>query len=81
MNKLLSNAEIGIDLGTANTLVYSKSKGIAVNEPSVVAIDLVTNKVLAVGMEAKEMIGKTPDKIVAIRPLKDGVIADYDTNN
>jgi rod shape-determining protein MreB len=78
VNKLLSNAEIGIDLGTANTLVYSKSKGIAVNEPSVVAIDLVTNKVLAVGMEAKEMIGKTPDKIVAIRPLKDGVIADYD---
>jgi rod shape-determining protein MreB and related proteins len=78
VNKLLSNAEIGIDLGTANTLVYSKSKGIAVNEPSVVALDLVTNKILAVGTEAKEMIGKTPDKIVAIRPLKDGVIADYD---
>ena len=76
---MLSNAEIGIDLGTANTLVYSKNKGIAVNEPSVVAIDTVTNKVLAVGMEAKEMIGKTPEKIVIIRPLKDGVIADYDT--
>jgi rod shape-determining protein MreB len=75
---MLSNAEIGIDLGTANTLVYSKNKGIAVNEPSVVAIDTVTNKVLAVGTEAKEMIGKTPEKIVAIRPLKDGVIADYD---
>ena len=76
---MLSNAEIGIDLGTANTLVYSKNKGIVVNEPSVVAIDSVTNKVLAVGTEAKEMIGKTPEKIVAIRPLKDGVIADYDT--
>jgi len=75
---MLSNVEIGIDLGTANTLVYSKNKGIAVNEPSVVAIDTVTNKVLAVGKEAKEMIGKTPEKIVAIRPLKDGVIADYD---
>jgi rod shape-determining protein MreB and related proteins len=75
---MLSSAEIGIDLGTANTLVYSKNKGIAVNEPSVVAIDTVTNKVLAVGTEAKEMIGKTPEKIVAIRPLKDGVIADYD---
>ena len=62
---MLSNAEIGIDLGTANTLVYSKNKGIAVNEPSVVAIDTVTNKVLAVGTEAKEMIGKTPEKIVA----------------
>ena len=76
---MLSNAEIGIDLGTANTLVYSKNKGIAVNEPSVVAIDSVTNKILAVGQEAKEMIGKTPEKIVAVRPLKDGVIADYDT--
>src|SRR6478672_2093836 len=75
---MLSNAEIGIDLGTANTLVYSKNKGIAVNEPSVVAIDTVTKKVLAVGMAAKEMIGKTPEKIVTIRPLKDGVIADYD---
>lgn len=75
---MLSAAEIGIDLGTANILVYSKTKGIVLNEPSVVAIDTVTKNVLAVGHEAKEMIGKTPGKIVAIRPLKDGVIADYD---
>ncbi|OIK11019.1 rod shape-determining protein [Bacillus sp. MUM 116] len=75
---MLSNSEIGIDLGTANILVYTKNKGIALNEPSVVAIDTVTKRVVAVGSEAKEMIGKTPEKIVAIRPLKDGVIADYD---
>ncbi|MGE7602705.1 rod-share determining protein MreBH [Peribacillus sp. NPDC097675] len=75
---MLSNTEIGIDLGTANTLVYSKNKGIIFNEPSVVAIDIVTNKVLAVGLEAKNMIGKTPGHIVATRPLKDGVIADFD---
>ncbi|CAM3708038.1 rod-share determining protein MreBH [Mesobacillus zeae] len=75
---MLSQSEIGIDLGTANTLVYSKNKGVALNEPSVVAIDTETKKVLAVGKEAKEMIGKTPGKIVAIRPLKDGVIADFD---
>ncbi|PLR94806.1 rod-share determining protein MreBH [Bacillus sp. T33-2] len=75
---MLSTSEIGIDLGTANTLVYSKNKGIALNEPSVVAIDTETKNVLAVGKEAKEMIGKTPGKIVAIRPLKDGVIADFD---
>lgn len=75
---MLASSEIGIDLGTANILVYSKSKGIALNEPSVVAIDTVTKNVLAVGQEAKEMIGKTPGKIIAIRPLKDGVIADFD---
>lgn len=75
---MLSTTEIGIDLGTANILVYSKNKGIALNEPSVVAIDTETKQVLAVGKEAKEMIGKTPGKIVAIRPLKDGVIADFD---
>ncbi|MFY4773609.1 rod-share determining protein MreBH [Metabacillus sp. RGM 3146] len=75
---MFSNSEIGIDLGTANTLVYSKNKGIVLNEPSVVAIDTETKTVLAVGAEAKNMIGKTPGKIVAIRPLKDGVIADYD---
>ena len=75
---MLSNTEIGIDLGTANTLVYSKNKGIVFNEPSVVAIDIETNKVLAVGVDAKNMIGKTPGNIVAIRPLKDGVIADFD---
>ncbi|MEH7073409.1 rod-share determining protein MreBH [Neobacillus drentensis] len=75
---MLSTFDIGIDLGTANILVYSKNKGIAINEPSVVAIDTVTKNVVAVGIEAKEMIGKTPEKIVAIRPMKDGVIADYD---
>ncbi|MEK4534307.1 rod-share determining protein MreBH [Peribacillus butanolivorans] len=75
---MLSNTEIGIDLGTANTLVYSKNKGIVFNEPSVVAIDIETNKVLAVGVDAKNMIGKTPGNIVAIRPLKDGVIADFE---
>jgi rod shape-determining protein MreB len=70
---------IGIDLGTANTLVYFKQREeIVLNEPSVVAVDKDTRKVLAVGMEAKEMIGKTPDHIVAVRPLREGVIADYD---
>ncbi|MDM5226124.1 rod-share determining protein MreBH [Cytobacillus sp. NJ13] len=76
---MINTSEIGIDLGTANILVYSKTKGIILNEPSVVAIDTETKKVLAVGKEAKEMIGKTPGRIIAIRPLKDGVIADYDT--
>lgn len=75
---MLSNFDIGIDLGTANILIYIKNKGISVNEPSVVAIDTVTKNIIAVGSEAKEMIGKTPEKIVAIRPLKDGVIADFD---
>lgn len=69
--------KIGIDLGTANTLVFIPGKGIVVNEPSVVAVSLVDNKVLAVGNEAKEMLGRTPDTIVATKPLKDGVIADY----
>src|SRR3990170_8464234 len=69
--------KIGIDLGTANTLVFVPGKGIVINEPSVVAISLFENKVLAVGNEAKEMLGKTPDTIVASCPLKDGVIADY----
>jgi len=75
---MFSNAEIGIDLGTANILIYSKSKGIVLNEPSVVAIDINTKNVVAVGAEAKEMVGKTPRNIVPIRPLKEGVIADYD---
>lgn len=75
---MFTNAEIGIDLGTANILVYSRNKGIILNEPSVAAIDMETKQVLAVGTEAKNMIGKTPGRIVAIRPLKDGVIADYD---
>ena len=68
---------IGIDLGTANTLVFVPKKGIIINEPTVVAISTVDNKVLAVGAEAKEMLGRTPDTIVAHRPMKDGVIADY----
>lgn len=72
------NKDMGIDLGTANTLVYAKGKGIVLREPSVVAINKNTNKVLAVGNEAKQMIGRTPGNIVAIRPLKDGVIADFD---
>jgi rod shape-determining protein MreB len=75
---MLSSSEIGIDLGTANILVYTKSKGVILNEPSVVAIDTETKKVLAFGSEAKSMIGKTPGKITAIRPLKNGVIADFD---
>lgn len=70
--------DMGIDLGTANTLVYVKGKGIEVNEPSVVAINNITREVLAVGEEAKEMIGRTPGNIVAIRPMKDGVIADFE---
>ncbi len=74
---ILSKA-IGIDLGTANTLIYVKGKGIIVREPSVVAIDKYTGKVLAVGNEANEMIGRTPENIVAVRPMKDGVIADFD---
>ncbi|MBQ2776508.1 MAG: rod shape-determining protein, partial [Peptococcaceae bacterium] len=70
--------EIAIDLGTANSLVYEKGKGIVIREPSVVAIDKNTNKVLAVGEEAKQMIGRTPGNIVAIKPLQDGFIADFD---
>jgi rod shape-determining protein MreB len=70
--------DIGIDLGTANTLVYMKGKGIVMREPSVVAVDVRTDTVLAVGKHAKEMIGRTPGSIVAVRPMKDGVIADFD---
>ncbi|MDO8686525.1 MAG: rod shape-determining protein [Clostridiales bacterium] len=70
--------DIGIDLGTANTLIHVKGKGIIINEPSVVAINRKNNSVLAVGDEAKNMIGRTPGDIVAIRPMKDGVIADFD---
>lgn len=71
--------KIGIDLGTANTLVYVPRRGIVINEPSVVAVSITDKKVLAVGSEANEMLGRTPDTIVASRPLKDGVIADYKT--
>jgi rod shape-determining protein MreB len=69
--------KLGIDLGTANTLVYVPGRGVVLNEPSVVAVSEQDNKILAVGIEAKEMIGKTPDSIIAYRPMKDGVIADY----
>ena len=70
--------EVGIDLGTANVLVYIKGKGIVLNEPSVVAINNDTDEILAVGEEARQMLGRTPANIVAVRPLKDGVISDYD---
>ena len=70
--------EVGIDLGTANVLVYIKGKGIVLNEPSVVAINNDTDEILAVGEEAKQMLGRTPANIVAVRPLKDGVVSDYD---
>jgi len=72
------SSDIGIDLGTANTLVYVKDQGIVLREPSVVAVQAGTNKVLAVGDEAKRMLGRTPANIVAVRPLKDGVIADFE---
>ena len=75
--KLISN-DIGIDLGTANTLVYLKGYGIVIDEPSVVAVNVKTNQILAVGMKAKEMLGRTPGHIKAIRPLVDGVISDFE---
>lgn len=71
-------ADIGIDLGTASVLVYVRNKGIVLNEPSVVAIDKNTEKILAVGQDARQMLGRTPGNIVAIRPLRDGVISNYD---
>jgi rod shape-determining protein MreB len=70
--------DIAIDLGTSNTLVFSRGRGVVLSEPSIVAINKLTNKVEAVGREAKEMLGRTPGHIVAVRPLKDGVIADFD---
>ena len=73
----LFSSDLAIDLGTANTLVYAKGKGIVVNEPSIVALNKNTGEVEAVGKEAKEMLGRTPGHIVAIRPMKDGVIADF----
>ena len=74
----LFSLDIGIDLGTANTLVCVRNQGIVINEPSVVAIEKKTKKVLAIGAEAKEMVGRTPANIVAVRPLRDGVISDFD---
>ena len=73
------NKDIGIDLGTANVLIYIKGQGVVLNEPSVVAMDLDTKRPLAVGTEAREMLGRTPGKVTAIRPMKDGVIADFET--
>jgi len=80
MRRLLSffSNDIGIDLGTSNTLVFTAGQGIVLSEPSIVAINKLTNKIVAVGAEAKEMLGRTPSHIVAVRPLKDGVIADFD---
>jgi len=77
INKYLSN-DIGIDLGTANTLVYLAGKGIVINEPSVVALNQKTGRVVAIGTQAKEMLGRTPPHIVAVRPLVDGVISDFE---
>ncbi len=74
----MKNKDIGIDLGTANILIYVKGQGIVLSEPSVVAIDKETDKVLAVGKKAHEMLGRTPGSVIAIKPLKDGVIADFD---
>ena len=76
---MFGTLDIGIDLGTANILVYVKGKGVVLQEPSVVAMDRDTNKILAIGEEARRMIGRTPGNIVAIRPLREGVIADYNT--
>ena len=70
--------DIGIDLGTASVLVYVKGKGIVLNEPSVVAMDKTTGKLLKVGAEANAMLGRTPGNIIAMRPLREGVISDYD---
>ena len=74
----LFSRDIGIDLGTANTLVHVRDRGIVMSEPSVVAIDAKTKRVLAVGAEAKRMVGRTPANIIAVRPLRDGVISDFD---
>ncbi len=76
-SKMLSN-EIGIDLGTANTLVYVRGRGIVINEPSVVAINQKTGRVVAIGKEAKQMLGRTPQHIVAVKPVVDGVISDFE---
>ena len=74
----LFSSDLAIDLGTATTLVYTRNRGIVVFEPSIVAVNRVTNRVEAVGQSAKDMLGKTPGNIVAIRPMKDGVIADFE---
>ena len=74
----MKNKDIGIDLGTANILIYVKGEGVVLSEPSVIAIDKDSGKVLAIGAKAHEMLGRTPGSVIAIKPLKDGVIADFD---
>ncbi len=69
--------KLGVDLGTANTLVFAPGRGVILNEPSVVAVSELDNKILAIGLEAKKMVGRTPESIITYRPMKDGVIADY----
>ena len=76
---MFGSMDIGVDLGTANVLVYVKGKGIVLREPSVVAMDRDSSRILAIGEEARRMLGRTPGNIIAIRPLREGVIADYDT--
>ncbi|NNG17828.1 MAG: rod shape-determining protein, partial [Gemmatimonadales bacterium] len=78
LGSLIPANEIAVDLGTANTLVYVKGEGIVLNEPSVVALEKATGNIKGIGLEAKRMLGRTPDAIMAVRPLKDGVIADFD---
>src|SRR4026208_1881003 len=78
LGSFLPANEIAVDLGTSNTLIYVLGEGIVLNKPSVVAVEKATGKVKGIGLEAKRMLGRTPDGIVAIRPLKDGVIADFD---
>ena len=73
------STEVGIDLGTCNTLIYVKDKGIVIDEPSVIAVERGTKRILAVGQQAKRMLDKTPGEIIAIRPLQDGVISDIDS--
>ena len=76
--RLIPVNDIAVDLGTANTLVYVKGEGIILNEPSVVAVEKGSGRILGIGLEAKRMLGRTPEGIEAVRPLKDGVIADVD---
>src|SRR6266850_2376467 len=78
LNSFIPANEIAVDLGTSNTLIYVRGEGIVLNEPSVVAVEKSSGKVKGIGLEAKRMLGRTPDGIMAIRPLKDGVIADFD---
>ena len=76
LGSLLPANEIAVDLGTSNTLIYVRGEGIVLNEPSVVAVEKSTGKIKGIGLEAKRMLGRTPDGVVAVRPLKDGVIAE-----